>query len=436
MVIGAVSRYVRDLPAIEVIPSERRVSVCCSAAMSAVRIRINNMSNIDNEWVYADLFSGCGGLSAGFEASGQFEGIYAADNDRWANMTYAANLSHEPEALDFLSLNTPELRQEWADKIRKSAGGRKILLAGGPPCQGFSSHVKTRGDLRGRNQLFTRFGELAIALAPDVIMIENVADLVSARSWDLFADLRDQLESHGYSVRARIINMAQLGVPQERFRTVVLASREQTPTFPEVQNQQGSFSTVRDWIGDLVPIASGEKNDGDPMHETSKHRASTIEILKRVPKDGGSRPQGVGPACLDKTYGSHGGYTDVYGRLAWDSTAPTITARCRTPSCGRFTHPHQDRGLSAREAALLQTFPENWHFHGPFDDRYKQIGNAVPPLAARAFAEHIARGMPQVDIEVGLFEVKDKPVGSSFSVLIPGIRRRGGVLAPSLKEVA
>jgi hypothetical protein len=115
------------------------------------------------------------------------------------------------------------------------------------------------------------------------------------------------------------------------------------------------------------------------MHETSRHRQSTLEILRRVPRDGGSRPAGVGPACLDRTKGVHGGYTDVYGRLAWSGPAPTITARCRTPSCGRFTHPEQDRGLTAREAALLQTFPSDWQFSGPFDDRYKQIGNAVPP---------------------------------------------------------
>lgn len=124
------------------------------------------------------------------------------------------------------------------------------------------------------------------------------------------------------------------------------------------------------------------------MHITSKHRAETIELLSKIPKDGGSRrslPEGEGPECLRKV----DGFRDVYGRLSWDKASVAITARCRTPSCGRFTHPEQNRGLSVREAALLQGFPESFYFEGPFDDKYKQIGNAVSPVFAEALAKHI-----------------------------------------------
>lgn len=385
---------------------------------------------ISTPWAFADLFSGCGGLSAGLLATGGFRHLFAADNDGWANATYEMNLGYRPERVDLIQLAEIERRQAWAEGLRNAARGRRLLLAGGPPCQGFSSHVKVKGDRRERNQLFTVFGMLALELRPDVVLIENVADLVSTRSWSLFRDLRGQLQDGGYTVRARILNMAQLGVPQERFRTVVLASRIGPVHFPAVRREPTEYATVKDWIGDLPPIASGETNDEDPMHETSRHRQSTLDILRQVPPDGGSRPRGVGPGCLDRTRGTHGGYTDVYGRLVWSSPAPTITARCRTPSCGRFAHPEQLRGLTAREAGLLQTFPRTWQFVGPFDDRYKQIGNAVPPLAAEAFGRHILAGLPRVQTEVGLFEVEDKPVGSSFSVLIPGIRRRGGTLQP------
>jgi DNA (cytosine-5)-methyltransferase 1 len=380
-------------------------------------------------WAYGDLFSGCGGLSVGLESTGSFEGVYAADIDRWANETYEQNLGTRPDDIDLLELTDTRRRRRWSADIRARVGNRPFLLAGGPPCQGFSSHVKVIGDRHGRNQLVELFGVLAVDLAPDVILIENVADLVSQRSWDVFSALRSRLRSNGYAVRARIINMAQLGIPQERFRTVVIAAKGRPPTFPAVRCTEQTYSTVKDWIGHLPPVAPGEPNPADPMHVTSKHRRATVEILRRVPKDGGSRPRGVGPACLDRTYGMHGGYTDVYGRLAWSNSAPTITARCRTPSCGRFAHPEQNRGLTAREAALLQTFPPEWQFAGPFDDRYKQIGNAVPPLVAAAFGQHIADKMPPITEEVGLFEVGKEPVGSSFSVLIPGIRRRGGKLA-------
>lgn len=386
------------------------------------------MTRLGRTWGLIDLFSGCGGASAGFLDTGRYRQIYAADNDPWANATYERNLGVAPAQLDLSLLDDASARQAWADALYIPRH-MPVVLFGGPPCQGFSSHVKMRGDRHGRNTLFSLFGDLALAVRPEVVMTENVADLVAQRSWAVFADLRRRLVEAGYSVRARIVNMAQLGVPQERFRTVMLASRSMNPTFPApTVHDPSHFSTVKEWIGDLPPVASGECHPRDAMHEASRHRSSTLEIIRQVPLDGGARPPGVGPACLQRARESFGGYTDVYSRLAWSEPAPTITARCRTPSCGRFVHPEQQRGLTAREAALLQTFPRDWFFCGPFDDRYKQIGNAVPPLAARVFADHIAAGFPATDKEVGVVEVEDKPVGSSFSVLIPGIRKRGGVL--------
>lgn len=373
-----------------------------------------------------DLFCGCGGASAGFMASGAFRHLYAADIDEWACRTYERNLGHRPAALDLTEL--VDDTERWAEDLRSKSSGRLVLF-GGPPCQGFSSHVKMKGDRHGRNTLVAVFGQLAVALQPDVIVMENVPDLVSDRWWPVFCHLREMLQGAGYRVRARIVNFAQLGVPQERFRFVMLAALASEPTFPTSQRRDPQeYSTVEEWIGHLPAVDSGQVDPFDPMHEASKHRPSTLEIIRQVPPDGGSRPADVGPACLRRARDAYGGYTDVYGRLAWSETAATITARCRTPSCGRFLHPEQDRGLTAREAGLLQTFPGSWFFTGPFDDRFKQIGNAVPPLAMQAIAQHVAAGFPVLEDEVGLFEVADKPVGASFSVLIPGIRRRGGLL--------
>ncbi len=373
-----------------------------------------------------DLFCGCGGGSAGFVAGRAFRPLYAADIDKWACATYERNLGHRADQVDLRSM--AEEPDRWASKIQRGRQGPLVVL-GGPPCQGFSSHVKMKGDRHDRNTLVGVFAKLAIALRPEVAVMENVPDLVSDRWWPVFCKIRDELSDAGYHVRARILNFAQLGVPQERFRLVLIARLAGRPTFPCIERQTpAEYSSVKEWIGHLPTIESGQVDHNDPMHAASRHRASTLEIIKQVPFDGGSRPANVGPACLQRAREAYGGYTDVYGRMAWSQTASTITARCRTPSCGRFVHPDQHRGLTAREAALLQTFPENWIFEGPFDDRYKQIGNAVPPLGMRAFAEHIAAAFPSYEDEVGLFEVADTPVGSSFSVLIPGIRRRGGIL--------
>lgn len=378
----------------------------------------------DRTYDLVDLFCGCGGASAGFMESGAFRHLYAADIDMWACRTFERNLGHKPAQLDLGQL--ADGAEGWAEDLR-SESSSPLTLFGGPPCQGFSSHVKMKGDRHDRNSLVPVFTRLAVALMPDVIVMENVPDLVSNRWWPVFLELRDTLRSAGYQVRTRIVNFAQLGVPQERFRLVLLGSRIGRPTFPQIlRPDPKDFSTVKEWIGHLPFVGNGQVDPTDPMHEASNHRASTLEIIKQVPIDGGSRPANVGPECLRKARDAYGGYTDVYGRLAWSETAATITARCRTPSCGRFVHPEQDRGLTAREAGLLQTFPGDWHFAGPFDDRYKQIGNAVPPLAMQEIASHVASGFPSTVDEIGLFEVEDQPVGASFSVLIPGIRRRGG----------
>jgi DNA (cytosine-5)-methyltransferase 1 len=395
--------------------------------VTAIDITRHDATHTEAGWALVDLFCGCGGASSGFLATGSFAHIYSADNDPWAAATYEVNLGHCPEQVDLLDVAASGAA-EWARRIRAMTE-KPIMLVGCAPCQGFSSHVKMKGDRHNRNPLLRVLGQLAVSLSPEAIFIENVPDLFAERNWESFDGLRSELRRAGYAVRGRIVNLAELGVPQERFRAVVLARKEKAPTFPRVLFEPSQFSSVRDWIGHLPPVASGETDPADPMHQASNHRKRTIEIIEQVPLDGGSRPTGVGPRCLDDARGAFGGYTDVYGRLWWDKPAPTITARCRTPSCGRYVHPEQHRGLTAREAALLQTFEPGWQFVGPFDDRYKQIGNAVPPHAAKVFAKHVASGFPSVANEVGILEVEDSPIGESFSVLIPGIRRRREVRA-------
>ncbi|MCX2921509.1 DNA cytosine methyltransferase [Stenotrophomonas rhizophila] len=339
-----------------------------------------------------DLFSGCGGASCGFllanTSTVSFKLLGGLDVDRYANETYSRMLKRpaiEMSARDLLDpVHMQRALRAWGYKKSKP-----LVLIGCAPCQGFSSHRKKDGRTDDRNDLVEVFGQVAAKLLPDVVVMENVPELLHQKNWKHFEAFRAVLQGAGYTVRARLHNAAQFGVPQERFRALVIATRDATRChLPEPTHSPSSFRTVRDAIGKLEPLVAGGASAADSMHITSKHRPDTVALLKAIPSDGGSRSSLPANMVRD-CHKSVDGFRDVYGRLWWDRPSVSITARCRTPSCGRFTHPEQHRGLSVREAALLQSFPGDWNFSGPFDDRYKQVGNAVPPLLAKAVAEAI-----------------------------------------------
>ncbi len=367
---------------------------------------------------FVDFFSGCGGMSYGFERIGQTTGYYrwvgAFDIDKYANQTYLHNFGRMPSAIDL----SGDVFAKVNRVIRRNGhqGSAPLLAIGCAPCQGFSSHKKKDKRLDDRNSLVARFAEMAVALNPVMILMENVPDLLARKHWHHFVRFREIVEGAGYKINADIVNMAEYGVPQERFRAVVLASRDFEPLLPLALVPRAQFQTVREAIGHLPPLSPfGGADPNDAMHRTSRHRQETVEIIKQIPKDGGSRPRGVGPKCLDKV----NGFYDVYGRLWWDRPAITITARCRTPSCGRFVHPSQDRGLSIREAALLQGFPHDFYFSGPFDDCYKQIGNAVPPPFSVAMANHLRSFLLGENAHGRVGKVSfQNPGFESYSVLI------------------
>jgi DNA (cytosine-5)-methyltransferase 1 len=376
-----------------------------------------------------DLFCGAGGVSTGLLSSTACDYVIVEglDNDPHCARTYEAMVGVACDTGDILELSNDPTRLEA--KIAEWDMGRfdKVLLVGCAPCQGFAAHRKSiMGDDPRRN-LFEAFCRIAAIVKPDAILMENVPDLFSKRHWNHFEAGRKKLVEAGYQVRSGIYNFAGFGLPQERFRAVVLAFRD-VFELPAAPLAPGQYRTVRDAIGKLLPLKSGQRDPVDPMHIASTHRDSTLAILRAVPKNGGNRPVGVGPKCLDRTRETHGGYTDVYGRLAWDRPSVTVTARCRTPSCGRFTHPDQDRGLTTREAALLQGFPPSFRFSGPFDDGFKQVGNAVSPMVAEylgnfigtklagASVEQFGQGVPPIAVATS--------VGPGFAVTINGIKRK------------
>lgn len=374
-----------------------------------------------------DMFSGCGGMSTGFmSVNGErpsFRLAGAVDIDAVANRTYELNLGVKPLHADIGQLaRKPKLLAETIGGVRPDPT-RPLVLIGCAPCQGFSSHRNDAGAADPRNSLFVDFARIAAKLRPAAIVAENVPELLTDKYWPFVVRAREALERVGYFVHVGVHNMAEFGVPQERFRALMLAMpRKFRP--PRGFLNRGEFKTVRDAIGRLPPVKAGERHPKDAMHFTAGHRESTIETIKAVPADGGKRPDDVGPDCLRRAKERNGRavYEDVYGRLFWDRPAITITAYARNPASGRYVHPEQHRGLSVREAALLQSFPSDYEFTGSLDERFRQIGNAVPPAFAAHLAAHVLRELSSDEPVSEFVRGITGPVGPSFSRLIPSLK--------------
>lgn len=388
-----------------------------------------------------DLFSGCGGMSAGFRAVNglvpAFRLALAVDINGVANSTYAANLGLRPvqEDISALAASPSKLRDLASRSGRRQ--GNPLVLIGCAPCQGFSSHRNSTGEGDTRNSLFEDFARIALELRPDVVVAENVPELLTGRYWPYVESARRILEQGGYLTHVGIHNMAEYGVPQERFRAVIVAMRR---PFARLQGflRRGEFRTVREAIGGLPAIPAGEAYHADPMHYTAGHKESTLATIRAVPKDGGSRPPDAGPDCLRRARERRGRaiYEDIYGRLYWDRPSITITGYARNPASGRFVHPEQDRGLSVREGALLQGFPSDYWFEGGLDQRFQQVGNAVPPafaayLALYALGEMLAPAPPDEWAGPGVTQ----PVGASFSRMIPALKAGSGHVQPALPGI-
>jgi DNA (cytosine-5)-methyltransferase 1 len=386
-----------------------------------------------------DFFSGCGGMSAGFRAVNgvvpAFRHVLAVDIDSVANATYARNLGLTPVHADVAALvaDPDELSVILRDSSRRTE--HPLVVIGCAPCQGFSSHRKSAEPPDARNDLFEDFARLAIRLDPDFVVIENVPELCTDRHWPRIQRVRAWFEDAGYFVHLAVHNFAEFGLPQERFRAVMLAA-PRSFSAPVGFLSRGEFRTVRDVIGRLPRVEPGVAHPADPLHQSAGHRLTTIEMIRSVPKDGGRRHFDTGPASLKALQKRQGkpGFEDVYGRLYWDRPSITITHYSRNPASGRFVHPEQDRGLTCREAALLQGFPANYDFTGGFDDKFRQIGNAVPPLVAAHLATTILAQLldpPAAEASRGLIE----PLAQSVSRLIPSLKARSAAEAHDINGV-
>lgn len=315
-----------------------------------------------------DLFSGVGGLSEGMVQAG-FNSKVAIELDKYAVLAYRMN---HPK----VTVIEQDIRNVFTGEIIKELNGEPLhLLAGCPPCQGFSSvrRLNRRQNVRDkRNDLILEYLRLVKELRPLTIMMENVPGLIN---YDLFKNVVKELDSIGYRPKVEIVNVKDYGVPQNRKRLIMVGS-----LLGEIDIAEGTREkvTVKDAIGKLELIQETK----DPLHKiAANHTPEVMERIRLTPKDGGSwkdLPEQYTLECHKK---ENVGFNDIYGRLRWNDYSATITGGCLNPSKGRFLHPEEDRVITAREAALLQSFPRRYKFpvNIPKASLALLIGNALPP---------------------------------------------------------
>lgn len=340
-----------------------------------------------------DLFSGAGGLSEGMKQAG-FNVLAAVENNFDAAKTFKVN---NPDAHIFES----DIRLVSPTEIKNKTGlsrGELDILSGCPPCQGFSTLTSKYDENDQRNSLINEVSRLVRELLPRAVMIENVPGLMT-RGSNFLESFIEELKELGYRCSYDVLQVADYGVPQERRRFVLLAGLGFDIKIPSpTHSRNGDFGlpkwkTVKDALSDMPPPILHKDSllcGGPQKFNWHVIRQLAPINLKRLLylKEGGNRydiPDHLRPKCHQ---GKNSGFGNVYGRMSWNKPSPTITGGCTVLSKGRFGHPSENRTMSVREAARLQTFPDSFIFNTESIDKACQmIGNALPCEFARIMSE-------------------------------------------------
>lgn len=387
-----------------------------------------------------DLFSGAGGLSEGLREAG-FASLYANEISPRYAQTFAAN---HPKAW----VESRDIRAVDANEVRRHLGlarGELDLIAGGPPCQGFSINAPKRSIEDSRNHLFREYLRFVTEFRPRVVMVENVPGMVSFEGGATLEAILESLRRLGYDADVRILYAPHFGIPQMRWRTVILGSIEAgavTEIFPEPSrnapvriNFTSQFGgrnlvamprsvklprhvSVKDAIDDLPVLRNGEQGGaGKPYrtaarnpyqrlmrigsesvtcHEAARLSEINMKRLAHIPAGGNwtDIPDCLLPKGMLRARRSD--HTKRYGRVAPEGLASTILTKC-DPHWGAYFHYAQDRAFTVREAARLQSFPDSYRFLGSRGEQYEQVGNAVPPLLAAAVGRSISAALGKRD---------------------------------------
>lgn len=327
-----------------------------------------------------DLFAGAGGATEGLRRAG-IAVVAAVELDKDASMSYRLN---HPR----VRLYESDIRDIDAAGVRDQLGlvrGELDILKACPPCQGFSTLGK-EDPSDPRNDLTTEVWRFVKEFLPKAFVLENVPGIKGDYRLER---LISQATEIGYIVRTFDVNAANLGVPQRRLRYIVFGVRGHRAGSRLMKLNEVKSIYARTTAGSALKNVASKVKVDDPLNRHRASNAKTLERIRAVPV-GGNRfdlPDHLVLPCHAKMKGRSAG--GPYGRIILDAPAPTMTTRCTTPSCGSFIHPSEDRGITLREAAVLQTFPLNYRFAGGYNSIEKQIGNAVPVKMATTLGEVI-----------------------------------------------
>jgi DNA (cytosine-5)-methyltransferase 1 len=337
--------------------------------------------------VVIDLFAGCGGGSMGFVRRGFRIGA-AVEIDRDAAEAYFLNTRVRPIRRNVKWVTGPQLLKRAG--LRE---GECTLLFGCPPCQGFSIMRQGSEQIPAdviRNELPKEYIRLVRSIRPRHIAFENVPGMMKGKWLPHFELLLKCLEAAGYACVWDVVDAVDYGVPQYRKRLLLIGSKVANPILPTPTHGPGrpqQHRTVRDAIGNLLTLKSGEYDEDDPLHTARCHSDLALRRLGALPEGGSRRdlPKDLQLEC----HKGHTGHNDVYGRMSWNRPAPTLTSGCTNVTRGRFGHPKQTRAITLREAMLLQTFPPEATLVGTEGAMALQVGNAIPASLAEAVATSV-----------------------------------------------
>lgn len=342
-----------------------------------------------------DLFCGVGGLSHGFVAEG-FQVIAGYDNDPTCKFAFEKNNKSQFYTQDVTELQGSELDSLFGEKLK--------VLVGCAPCQPFSSYsfkVKEK-DEKKMNMLYT-FSRLVEEVMPTIVSMENVPQLASEKNNKIFSDFCNKLTSLGYHINYEVVYCPDYGIPQTRKRLVLLASKLGNIQLLPKTHTPENYATVRDTIENLPAVNAGEFDPNDPLHRARALNSINMKRIQNTKEGGGWKdwPKELLLECYKKKSGRT--YGSVYGRMRWDAPSPTMTTHCTGLGNGRFGHPQQDRAITLREAALLQTFPIGYQFYESIESYNssiisRQIGNAVPPKLGQVIAKSIKQHLKKYDL--------------------------------------